>query len=200
MSTLIESITRAGRPGLTGWRPWGLALPLLVAGALAAGCGSASYSAPAAGGTVAGGTSAGGSTAGGSTAGGTPAGGAVHGSAPATPIVPTVSGGPVAPGGAACAGWPAGTGNAALPASFVPVSAERCVNSATTIPGKGLWTTATLQRSTSDLSGLVNALREPSATRKPGTICPALAVIPPQVVLINGAGEKLIPQIGRAHV
>ena len=190
MSTLIESITRAGRPGLTGWRPWGLALPLLVAGALAAGCGSASYSAPAAGGTVAGGTSAGASTA-----GGTPAGGAVHGSAPATPIVPTVSGGPVAPGGAACAGWPAGTGNAALPASFVPVSAERCVNSATTIPGKGLWTTATLQRSTSDLSGLVNALREPSATRKPGTICPALAVIPPQVVLINGAGEKLIPRI-----
>ena len=58
MSTLIESITRAGRPGLTGRRPWGLALPLLVAGALAAGCGSASSSAPAAGGTVASGTAA----------------------------------------------------------------------------------------------------------------------------------------------
>jgi hypothetical protein len=69
------------------------------------------------------------------------------------------------------------------------------VNGATTIPGKGLWTTATLQRSTSDLSVLVNALRQPSATRKSGTICPALAVIPPQVVLINAAGEKLIPRI-----
>ena len=195
MSTLIESITRAGRPGLTGRRPWGLALPLLVAGALAAGCGSASYSAPAAGGPVASGTAAGGTPTGGTAAGGTAAGGAVHGSAPATPIVPTVSGGPVAPGGTACVGWPAGTGSASLPASFVPVSAERCVNGATTIPGKGLWTTATLQRSTSDLSGLVNALREPSATRKPGTICPALAVIPPQVVLTDGAGEKLIPRI-----
>ena len=185
MSTLIESITRAGRPGLTGRRAWGLAVPLLVAGALAAGCGSVSSSAPAAGGTVASATAA----------DGAPASGAVHGSATATPIVPTVSGGPVAPGGVACTGWPSGTGSVSLPAAFVPVSVERCVNGATAVPGKGLWTTATLQRSTSDLSGLVKALRQPSATHKPGTICPALAVIPPQFVLVNAAGEKLIPRI-----
>jgi hypothetical protein len=109
--------------------------------------------------------------------------------------VPTVSGGPVAPGGVACTGWPSGTGSVSLPTSFVPVSVERCVNGVTAIPGKGLWTTATLQRSTSDLSVLVNALRQPSATHKPGTICPALAMIPPQFVLINAAGEKLIPRI-----
>jgi len=119
----------------------------------------------------------------------------VHGSAPATPVVPTVNGGPVLPGGVDCAGWPSGTASVSLPASFVPVSVERCVNGATAIPGKGLWTTATLQRSTGDLSGLVDALREPSAARKHGTICPALAVIPPQVVLINATGEKLIPRI-----
>ena len=205
MSTLIESITRVGRPGLPGRRAWGLAVPLLVAGALAAGCGSASSSAPAAGGavssgtassgTVSGGSASGGNTADGTAAPGTPASGAVHGSAPATPVVPTVSGGPVVAGGVDCVGWPSGTARVPLPASFVPVSVERCVNGATTVPGKGLWTTATLQRSTNDLSGLVNALREPSATRKHGTICPALAVIPPQVVLINAAGEKLIPQI-----
>jgi hypothetical protein len=218
MSTLIKSTTRVGRPGLPGLpgrRSWGLAVPLLVAGALAAGCGSASSSAPAAGGTGAGGTvssgtasggtasggtassgtASSGNTAGGTAASGAPTSGAVHGSAPATPVVPTVSGGPVAAGGVNCVGWPSGTGSVSLPTSFVPVSVERCVNGVTAVPGKGLWTTATLQRATSDLSGLVNALREPSATRKPGTICPALAVIPPQVVLINAAGEKLIPRI-----
>jgi len=196
MSTLIESITRAGRPGLTGRRAWGLAVPLLVAGALAAGCGSASSSAPAAGGTVASAAAAsGGAASSAPIAGGAPTSGAVHGSAPATQVVPTVSGGPVAPGGVACTGWPSGTESVSLPTSFVPVSVERCVNGATAIPGKGLWTTATLQRSTSDLSGLANALRQPSATHTPGTICPALAVIPPQFVLINAAGEKLIPRI-----
>ena len=187
MSTPIESITRAGRPGLTGRRAWGLAVPLLVAGALAAGCGSASSSAPAAGGTVASGAAASAAAASSApTAGGSPTSGAVHGSAPATPV---------APGGVACTGWPSGTESVSLPTSFVPVSVERCVNGATAIPGKGLWTTATLQRSTSDLSGLANALRQPSATHTPGTICPALAVIPPQFVLINAAGEKLIPRI-----
>src|SRR5262245_27276997 len=117
MSTLIESITRAGRPGLRGRRAWGLAVPLLVAGALAAGCGSASSSAPAASGTAVGGGSApGGNTAGDTAAPGTPTSGAVHGSAPATPVVPTVSGGPAVPGGVDCVGWPAGTGSVSLPA------------------------------------------------------------------------------------
>ena len=95
----------------------------------------------------------------------------------------------------ACVGWPADATSAALPVSFVPVSVERCVNSAQTIPGKGLWTTATLQRSTGDLTGLIDALRQPSATRRPGTMCPALAVIPPQVVLISATGQKLIPRL-----
>jgi hypothetical protein len=69
------------------------------------------------------------------------------------------------------------------------------VNGAQTIPGKGLWTTATLQRSDSDLTELVSALRRPPATRPPGTVCPALAVIPPQVVLISANGQKLIPRL-----
>jgi hypothetical protein len=91
--------------------------------------------------------------------------------------------------------WPAGVASGPLPASFVPVSVERCANGATAVPGNGLWTSATLQRSTGDLSRLLTALREPSATRKPGTVCPALAMIPPQVVLINAAGQKLIPRL-----
>jgi hypothetical protein len=79
--------------------------------------------------------------------------------------------------------------------SFVPVSVERCVNGAQTIPGKGLWTTATLQRSDSDLTGLINALRQPPATHRPGSVCPALAVILPEVVLIGADGQKLIPRL-----
>ena len=172
MSTLNSPMARAAR----------LAVPLLAAGALAAGCGSVSASSSAA------------------------SGGAVHSTVTATPVapvasatsaapVPTVSGGSPAAGGVACVGWPSGTVSGALPATFVPVSVERCVNGATTVPGKGLWTSATLQRSTGDLSRLVNALRQPTVTRKPGTICPALAMIPPQVVLVDAAGEKLVPRL-----
>ena len=73
-------------------------------------------------------------------------------SASATPV-PTVSGGRFAAGGVACVGWPTGATSAALPVSFVPVSVERCVNGAETVPGKGLWTTATLQRADAGLTG-----------------------------------------------
>jgi hypothetical protein len=92
-------------------------------------------------------------------------------------------------------GWPTGAVSASLPVSFVPVSVERCVNGAQTIPGKGLWTTATLQRSDSDLTGLIAALRRPPVMHRPGTVCPAVAVIPPQVVLISASGQKLIPRL-----
>ncbi len=115
-------------------------------------------------------------------------------SAPAAPV-PAPSGGPVAAGGVSCTGWPTGVTSASLPVSFVPTSVERCVNEVQTIPGKGLWSTATLQRADSGLGGLVNALRQPSETHKPGTFCPAIAVIPPQVVLINARGQKLSPRL-----
>lgn len=82
-----------------------------------------------------------------------------------------------------------------LPVSFVPVSVERCVNGAETIPGKGLWETATLERSDSGLAGLISALRQPNVTRHPGTVCPALAMVPPEVLLIGADGEKLIPRL-----
>jgi hypothetical protein len=95
----------------------------------------------------------------------------------------------------ACVDWPGGAAHAALPSSFVPVSAERCVSGATTVPGKGLWTTATLQRTTGDLSSLVSALRQPTAARQPGTMCPAIAVVPPQLALVDASGQTLIPKI-----
>ena len=193
MSTLISLVARGGRLSLarmTARRAGVLAVPLLAVGALAAGCGSAiggaaADTAPSSGPASHGTASRG--APGHATAPATP-------SAPATPV-PTVSRGPGAASGTACAGWPGGTTSGSLPVSFVPASVERCVNGVQTIPGKGLWSTATLQRADSGLAGLIDALRQPSATHKPGTFCPAIAIIPPQVVLISASGQKLIPRL-----
>jgi hypothetical protein len=167
------------------------AVPLLAAGALVAGCGSAhtggAADAPPAHGTA----PAAPATASAPTASAPTASASA---APATPV-PTISDGPIVAGQPACVGWPTDATSVSLPVSFVPVSVERCVNGAQSIPGKGLWTTATLQRADSGLAGLINALRQPSATRHPGTLCPALAEIPPQVVLIGANGQKLIPRL-----
>jgi hypothetical protein len=85
--------------------------------------------------------------------------------------------------------------SAVLPVSFVPVSVERCVTSAQDISGKGMWVTATLERSDSGLTGLINALRHPTGSRAPGTICPEIALIPPQIVVTDASGQQLIPRI-----
>jgi len=178
MSTLISS---AARVVPAGRRALAVALPLLAAGALAAGCRSA-HSGGAVGAPTAHATAPAASSS------------SASASAAATPV-PTVSGGRVVAGEPACAGWPTGATSVSLPVSFVPVSVERCVNGVEAIPGKGLWTTATLQRSDSSLAALVSALRQPTVAHRPGTVCPALAVIPPQVVLIGANGQKLIPRL-----
>ena len=200
MSTLISSVARAARLGLAGpgRRTAAAAVPLLAVGALVAGCGSvqgggAAGAAPA---TAPSASSAAASAPVSAAASAPASAGAPSASsaAPATPV-PTISEGPLEPGQPACVGWPTGAVSVSLPVSFVPVSVERCVNGAETIPGKGLWTTATLQRADSGLAALISALRQPPATHHPGTVCPALAEIPPQVVLIGANGEKLMPRL-----
>ena len=203
MSTLISSISRGGRLGLAGVvgrRTVAAAVPLLAAGALVAGCGSAhtggAADAPPAHGTAPAASAAASSAPASSVpaSSATAPASASASAAPATPV-PTISEGPVVPGQPACVGWPTGATSVSLPVSFVPVSVERCVSGAQTIPGKGLWTTATLQRADSGLAGLTSALRQPPVTHRPGTVCPAVAVIPPQVVLIDANGRKLIPRL-----
>jgi hypothetical protein len=207
MITPIGSIAR-GRG-----RTRAVAVMLLAVGALAAGCGTASVSSVPAGaassspvvgaatssGTqsasaVPGSTGSGGTSAGASTPGSPTAGASTPGSPAAATPVPTVSGGTVAAGEIACVGWPASAPTGSLPASFVPVSAERCVDAAQTIPGKGLWSTATLERAVGGLAALVSALREPSAGHSDHA-CPALAMIPPAVVLTSATGQQLIPRL-----
>ncbi len=148
-----------------------LSLPVLVAGALAAGCGTAH--APA--------------STGANTAAAAP-------KASATPV-PTVTGGTVVAGQPACVGWPADATRGTLTAFFNPVAVERCVTGFKQGPGKVEWQTATLEKATKDLTPLVAALMRPSDQHHPDIVCPELAMLPPQVVLFNSDGKTLIPRI-----
>jgi len=189
-------------PRRPGTRALAVTAALLAAGALAAGCGTTQAGAPAGApaptvsataASAAPSASATPSWSTGSAGPAAPSGPA--GSAGSAAPVPTVSGGRVTPGVPACAGWPASAPRASLPASFVPVAVERCLKGIETVPGKGRWQTATLQRADSDLGALVSALHQPSGTHQPGTACPMLAIIPPQVVLISATGQALVPQL-----
>jgi hypothetical protein len=167
MTTPITSIVRFGRQARA------VSVPLLCAGVLAAGCGTTHAGAASSGST---------------------SGPSATAAASATPV-PTVSGGSIAAGEPACAGWPASAPTGSLPLTFVPVSVERCVSGAETLPGKGQWLTATLQQADAGLAGLVNALRRPDATHEPDVICPDVLILPPQIVLISETGQKLIPRL-----
>jgi len=197
-------ITPIGTTGGGRGRTRAMAVMLLAVGALAAGCGTASVSpvsagaqpsSPAAGAATSSGTQSASAAPGSTGSSGTPASAGASGSpaAPATPV-PTVSGGTVPAGVVACVGWPASAPTGSLPASFVPVSVERCLDGAETIPGKGLWSTATLERADGGLAALLSALRQPSEGHS-DHICPALAMIPPALVLTSATGQQLIPRL-----
>src|ERR1700678_4049744 len=170
-----------------------LAAPVLVAGALAAGCGTVAANPggpnePANGPSVVSGTPS--ASTSGSGSGSAPPSGA-H----ATPV-PTVTGGPdLIVGGAAGAGWAVEAPRGALTALFTPVAVERCVTSYQQIAGKGEWETATLERSTDRLATLTAALMQPSAGHQPDVMCPEFVILPPQIVLFSSTGKELIPRL-----
>jgi hypothetical protein len=179
MMTSIASITRFAK------QTRALSVPLLVAGALAAGCGTVHASATDPGSVK-------------STPVTSTAAPAASPSPTAPAPVPTVSGGPIIAGDTSCAGWPSGAPHAKLTSFFQPVVVERCVTGVQTIKGKGEWETATLEKSTDDLTILVQLLLQPPARVQPGVFCPEFAVIPPQLVLINAAGQELVPLLPKA--
>jgi hypothetical protein len=178
MMTSIASITRFAK------QTRALSVPLLVAGALAAGCGTVHASATDPGSVK-------------STPVKSTAAPATSPSPTAPAPVPTVSGGPIVAGVTSCAGWPSDAPHAKLTSFFQPVVVERCVTGVQTIKGKGEWETATLEKSTDNLATLVQLLLQPSARVQPGVFCPEFAVIPPQLVLINAAGKELVPLLPR---
>jgi hypothetical protein len=176
LRTQITPLARVARQSRT------FAVPLLVAGALVAGCGTAH--APASSGTSA---APGSSTASASASASAP-------SASATPV-PTVTGGAVVAGEPACVGWPANAPRGTLTAFFNPVAVERCVTGFQKGPGNVEWQTATMLKATKNLTPLVDALLRPSTTHQPGAVCPYLVMLPPQVVLISSTGKQLIPRL-----
>jgi hypothetical protein len=187
MNTPLTSFTRLARQARA------YSLPVLVAGALAAGCGTAAANA---GGPYQAdsGSSAGSASASASASGSAP--GSVSGSAASAKPLPIDPGGPMIPaGGAACTGWPTNATHGTLTAFFTPVAVERCVTSFQQIAGKGEWETATLEKSTDKLATLTAVLRRPSAGHQPDIMCPEFVVIPPQIVLISADGKELIPKL-----
>jgi hypothetical protein len=184
--TSIPSNTRTARLARPAGRARAFSVPLLAVGVLlAAGCGT--VHAPSSGGATA---SSGSSTA---VASAIPSVSAAP-AASATPV-PTVTGGPVVAGEPACAGWPAYAPHGTLTALFDAVAVERCVTGYQTGPGRAEWQTATLEKATRNLTPLLDALLQPSAARQSQIICPELAMIPPQVLLISSTGRQLIPWI-----
>jgi hypothetical protein len=159
-------------------------IPVLALVTFAAGCGTAT--AP---------TAAGANATTQPSAGKSPASSA-PGSGTPTPVPTTTAGPPIVPGQPACDGWPADAARGMLPPTFVPVEVLRCVGGYQTIPGKGQWQTATLQRADKDLAALIAALRLPPVLRTPrGMLCPALAMLPPQIAVVNAEGKTLVPRL-----
>jgi len=168
--------TRASRVTLLA------SIPLLALVTFAAGCGTV--------------TSGGSGTPGGAGTSGTSGKGTATSPAPVTATpAPTTTGGTVAPGQPGCTGWPANAVHEALPATFVPVAVLRCVTSEQTIPGKGEWLTATLQRADKNLASLTTALHNPPGHTSPGIMCPQIAMQPPQIALVGADGKTIIPRL-----
>jgi hypothetical protein len=109
------------------------------------------------------------------------------------PIVPGPGPGPVVPVKTACTGWPSAP-EGTLPTSFVPVKVLRCVTGYTTIPGKGQWLTATLEKADANLSPLADALRATSVHMRPGQMCPQFVMLPPEIVLVAADGTTIRPR------
>ncbi len=162
------------------------ALALTSAAMLAAGCAASTTAAPGAPASPSATAPAG--SASGSATGAPPSG------TPGSPTATQAPSGTPAPAGTDCANWPAHAPQGALPVTFVPVEALRCVLGSTTVPGKGVYVSATLERATKDLATLVAALRHPSGHMLPGTICPAIAMLAPQLVLVAGNGAMIRPR------
>lgn len=81
----------------------------------------------------------------------------------------------------------------ALPPGFQPVAAVRCESSIRIVPGEGEWAFAEAQRADSGLATLVAALRLPSVTPSPNTICPAMAMALSPFALVDASGKVINP-------
>jgi hypothetical protein len=82
-----------------------------------------------------------------------------------------------------------------LPPTFTPVAIRRCVLSTVLVPGDGEWQVRQEQEATEGLDALVLALRRPAAKRATNLPCPLIAVLPPDLTLIDANGGTTRPLV-----
>lgn len=109
--------------------------------------------------------------------------------APGGPVAPVA---PVSGGQARCAGWPSAPAGR-LPRGFQAASVLRCLTETVSVPGKGEWTAAVLEKASQDLAPLTGALSAVSGHREPGHMCPEYLIAPPQIVLVSKDGAMIRP-------
>lgn len=105
---------------------------------------------------------------------------------PAAPV------GPVSGGQSRCTGWPSAPAGR-LPRGFQAASVLRCLTETVSVPGKGEWTAAVLEKASQDLAPLTGALSAVSGHREPGHMCPEYLIAPPQIVLVSKDGAMIRP-------
>lgn len=105
---------------------------------------------------------------------------------------PAAPGAPVATGTARCTGWPAAPAGR-LPRAFQTASVLRCVTETVSVPHKGQWTAAVLEKADQGLAPLTGALSAVSGHMEPGHMCPQYVIVPPQIVLVGKDGAMVRP-------
>lgn len=82
-----------------------------------------------------------------------------------------------------------------LPTDFVPVSVARCTFGIVSVPGDGEWGVREEQRADDGLDELTQALRQPSESAGPNTVCLAEAVGPIVITLTDARGRTITPAV-----
>lgn len=113
-------------------------------------------------------------------------------SVPRAPGASVAPGAPVAAGKAQCRGWPDAPAGR-VPRSFQPASVLRCRAGRVSVPGKGQWTAAILEKADQGLTPLTGALSSVSGHMEPGHMCPQFVIVPPQIVLVGKDGTMIRP-------
>jgi len=78
-------------------------------------------------------------------------------------------------------------------AAFAAVTAVSCTSDTREIPGEGTWSVEVRRVATGGVPALQAALERPDEPTPEGIACPAIAVVPQPLVLVDAAGHTLVP-------
>jgi hypothetical protein len=78
-------------------------------------------------------------------------------------------------------------------AAFAAVTAVSCTSDTREIPGGGTWSVEVRRVATSGVPALQAAFERPDEPTPEGIACPAIAVVPQPLVLVDASGHTLVP-------